>query len=127
MYSVIQLAKMYGCTRATIYNKFKHEEIQQFLQKDEKGIKLVKEGLNVLNVIMSESNIKTDKQQEDTKTNNGFTEEKERYVKLLEAQIEELKRDKERLYNELAEQRKALLGSGETKPKGFLKRLFGVD
>ena len=57
MYSVQELSKMYGCTRVTMYTKLKDTRIQEFLHKDDKGMKLQVEGLNVLNVVMGESNV----------------------------------------------------------------------
>lgn len=123
MYSVKELAGMYGCTRVTVYKKLKHEDIKEYLHKDEKGLKLQQEGLNVLNILMADSNVKPAKQEVNSQVNNSFNDTTERYIVSLEAQIEELKRDKERLFDELKQQRLLLTGEQE-KRKGFLQRLF---
>lgn len=124
MYSVSQLAKMYNCTRPTIYNKFKQEELKEFLFNDKRGLRLSPEGLNLFNVIMSESNVKTDLHENDTETNTIVTDTQERYITSLLAQIDELKHDKEFLKHELAEQRKAFLNAKPPERKGILHRFF---
>lgn len=118
MYTVQQLSKMYSCTRQTIYSKLEHEAIQQFLHKDDKGLKLIPEGLNVLNTIISDSKIRHDTQQVNNELDTKHTEKNEyidMYINTLKAQIEELKLDKEKLqldkeklHEELKEQRKIL-------------------
>jgi predicted RNase H-like nuclease (RuvC/YqgF family) len=124
MYSVSKLAELYKCTKPTIYAKLKADALKEFIVEDKKGLKLKVEGLNVLNVIMAESNVKQEPQQEQT-----HSEDTERYIRALEEQIkelkqdkEELKQDKDKLFHELTEQRKLLTGEGQR--KGFFKRLF---
>lgn len=128
MYSVQTLAKMYKCTRNTIYTKLEHQDIKQFIIKDNKGLKLLPEGLNMLNVLFGESKVTHENQQINTPLNNKETSENEyidKYVKALESQIDELKLDKEKLFNELTEQRKVLqLYAGEVVENKWWKKFF---
>lgn len=107
MYTVQQLSKMYNCTRQTIYTKLEHEAIQQYLHKEGKGLKLIPEGLSVLNTIISDSKIRQDIQQPYNDLDTKHTEKNkyfDMYVDSLkeqildkDRQIEYLKLDKEKL------------------------------
>jgi len=118
MYSVTELSKMYDVTRKTMYTKLECEDIQPYLIKDKRGLKLEKEGLNVLNNIMADSR---PKQEVNNEVNNDYKDE---YIQALKEQISELKHDKERLYRELENQRMALLSEGSKQSKNWFKKLF---
>lgn len=128
MFSVKELAERYGVTRQTMNNKVNMEEMTPYVINDN-GKKVTAEGLEMLNVLMAKGNVKSSRQEVDAKIDSTVTAEKDKHIQLLESQIEELKKDKERLYNELKEQRQIFLLSGEVEKKedkkGFLKRLFG--
>jgi hypothetical protein len=148
MYTVQDLAKMYHCTRQTIYKKFEHEDLQVYTYKDDKGLKLKQEGLQVLNCLLADSNINTKKQEINKQIDITHTTDK-LYVESLKAQIEmlsrqvdslerdkiSLERDKSKLYNELyneLKEQRLLLTSGEVKQdlvvesKGIFKRIFNL-
>src|SRR5512135_1299163 len=107
MYSVQQLSKMYKCTRQTIYVKLEHPDIQPYITKNEKGLRLLPEGLSVLNTILSESKLRHDIQEVDSNLDIPLTTKTsyiDKYILSLEEQIKELKLDKEKLYSELEQQ-----------------------
>ena len=123
MYSVIELAKMYDVTRATIYKYLKDESLQEFIMVEGQGQKLRAEGLNVLNVLLAQNSPKkADKNIESVNVYKEIIDEKNKHIQALEDTIKELKHDKERLYEELREQRAMLTN---TNNKGLFKRLFG--
>ena len=123
MYSVIELAKMYDVTRATIYKYLKDESLQEFIMVEGQGQKLRAEGLNVLNVLLAQNSTKkADKDIESVNVYKEIIDEKNKHIQALEDTIKELKHDKERLYEELREQRAMLTNANN---KGFFKRLFG--
>lgn len=125
MYSVQELARMYNCTRQTIYSKMDNPDIQTYVIKCDKGLRLMPEGLNILNVIMSESKVNKIQQETYKKLDIGHTMQNpiqsidiNRYIDALREQIDCLKVDKERLYLQLEQQSKIfLLASGETSKK----------
>jgi hypothetical protein len=125
MYGVTDLSKMYGVTRVTMYKHLKNKDLQEYLVQSERGLRLEKEGLNVLNNILGQATNKKAETTVDVDLYKALTDEKERRIKGLEEEIRELKLDKTRLYEELREQRALLTGSKEhIQRKGFLKRLF---
>lgn len=146
MYTVQDLAKRYKCTRQTIYKKFEDDKLKQYTYKDDKGLKLKQEGLEVLNYLMANSNVNTKKQETNKEIDVKHTVEKvtdnDKYIDSLNRQIEMLSRqvenlqedkkslevDKSRLFEELREQRKLLTSSEVVKiePRGLFKRIFNL-
>ena len=90
MYSVQQLAEMYGTTRATMYRYLKYKEMKEFMYKDEKGLKMRLEGLNTLNVIMSNNYNRTSQNEPSEQINANYND---KYVHSLEVQVNELKEE----------------------------------
>lgn len=127
MYSVIELAKMYGVTRQTMNNKVNSEEMKPYIINDN-GKKIIPEGLNMLNVMMANGHVKQNLQENDIDFYKAITTEKDKHIELLQKQVEELKLDKERLYNELKEQRQTFLLSApkdnQEIKKSFFKKIF---
>ena len=125
MYTVMKLAKMYGTTRQTIYNKLDDARLKEFVI-DDNGKKLVTEGLNMLNVIMAEGRAGQQKDDKKDESNTSKLDEMtQKYIAELERQISVLNDDKQRLYFELSEQRKIfLLESADRQKKWwqFLKK-----
>lgn len=64
MYSVSELAKIYNVTRQTMNNKVNSEEMKPYVI-NENGKKVIPEGLNMLNVIMANTNVKQNLQEDD--------------------------------------------------------------
>lgn len=121
MYSVQKLAKMYNTTRQTIYTKLEHENIKPFVIIDEKGKKLLPDGINALNSLLSDSKVNI---QKDTNLDNSVTSYIDKYIDDLKSQIERLENDKQRLYFELEQQRKVFLLAAPPPKKGFIAKLF---
>lgn len=82
MYTILELHKLLGVSRNTLYERLKTKEIQEFIFKDDKGIKLKKEGLNTLCALLG--NTKLNK--EETKVEQ--TDDK--YVRMLEDTVRKL-------------------------------------
>lgn len=105
MYSVSKLAEMYKTTRQTIYIKLKEEELQPYIIKSDKGLRLQQEGLSVLNVLMGDSKVKpqenTNRQKNNSKLDSSLTPQNDsyidKYIQDLHGQIEALKREKQEL------------------------------
>jgi hypothetical protein len=118
MYSVQMLSKMYGCTRQTMYNRLDDIRLKEYVL-DDNGKKLLPDGLNMLNLVMSEGRTRQSKDnQKDEPLTPKVDEMTQKYIAELERQINVLNGDKERLFFELQEQRKILLlASGEIKKK----------
>ena len=109
MYGVTQLAKMYGTTRQTIYNKLEDSRLKEFVI-DKDGKKLILDGLNMFNVVMAEGKVRQPKDAEkDISDTSKLNEMTQKYIVELERQINVLTADKERLFFELSEQRKIFL------------------
>ena len=97
MFSVGELAKRFDVSRQTIYNKFGLPELKPYII-DNNGAKLTPEGLDVLMVLLSDSKVgqqvnkklEHQRQHEFDNKDNYF----DKYIKNLELQIDELKRDK---------------------------------
>jgi len=97
MFSVGELAKRFGVSRQTIYNKVATEELKPYVI-DNNGAKLTPDGLDVLTELLADG--KAGKQvtkkfeqhrQAEIDTKESYLD---KYVKSLEAQIEELKKEK---------------------------------
>ena len=118
MYSVQKLSKMYGCTRQTMYNRLDDIRLREYVL-DENGKKMLPDGLNMLNLVMSEGRTRQSKDnQKDEPLTPKVDEMTQKYIAELERQINVLNGDKDRLFFELQEQRKILLlASGEMKKK----------
>lgn len=97
MFSVGELAKRFGVSRQTIYNKFSTEELKQYVI-DENGAKLVATGLDILTRLLADGKAgqQVTKKIEQHRQDEVDTKESyfDKYVKSLESQIEELKREK---------------------------------
>lgn len=97
MFSVGELAKRFGVSRQTIYNKFSTEELKQYVV-DENGAKLVATGLDVLTRLLADGKAgqQVAKKFEQARQDEVDTKDNyfDKYVKGLESQIEELKREK---------------------------------
>lgn len=118
MYTVSELAKMFNTTRQTIYNKLESEDLQPFINKTDKGLRLQIEGMNALQLIMSESKIAPKTEIDNnfttltpsidvTKTpqNNPYLD---KYIETLHQNINDLKQENERLRAELQSKDKML-------------------
>lgn len=118
MYSVQKLSKMYGCTRQTMYNRLDDIRLKEYVL-DDNGKKMLPDGLNMLNLVMSEGRTRQSKDnQKDEPLTPKMDEMTHKYIAELERQINVLNGDKDRLFFELQEQRKILLlASGEMKKK----------
>jgi primosomal protein N'' len=96
---------MYKTTRQTIYIKLKEEELQPYIIKSDKGLRLQQEGLSVLNVLMGDSKVKpqenTNRQKNNSKLDSSLTPQNDsyidKYIQDLHGQIEALKREKQEL------------------------------
>jgi SMC interacting uncharacterized protein involved in chromosome segregation len=131
MFTVKELAERYDVTKKTMYKHIKHEDIQPYLFTDERGLKLMPEGLDLLNVIMANNSIKKPIETTTPDINENLHQVvNAEYINALKEQIEELKKDKdelrqdkEKLYIELQEQRQLML-SGKcnmSEKKGFFR------
>lgn len=139
MYTVTELADLFNTSRNTIYSKLKSSKIKDFVVKTEKGSRLKKEGINVLQLLMSESKVSVNLTQEGA--NNKNCSEINELVSILKEQVEELKKEKLELKKEkaemqekydalvgvLLEQQKQQLLLESEKSKSFLRRLFFRD
>lgn len=125
MYGVTQLAKMYGTTRQTVYNKLEDSRLKEFVI-DKDGKKLILDGLNMFNVVMAEGRVRPPKDTEkDEPVTTKLDEMTQKYIAELERQITVLTGDKEKLFFELSEQRKIfLLESGEKQNKKWWQNIF---
>jgi hypothetical protein len=112
---------MYKCSRQTVYNKFEDIRLKEFVVY-ENGLKMLPDGLNMLNLIMSEGRQRQPKDnQKDESLTPKLDEMTLKYIAELERQISVLNNDKDRLFFELQEQRKIfLLESGEMKKKWWI-------
>ena len=136
MYSVSELAKMYNCTRQTIYVKLDRDELKPFLTVTDTGKKLTPEWLNLLNIIMADSKVTlkdSDANRQDEINHSDNTNYQELYIKELKDKIEYLNNVQRKLEDEKKElagrvvfltdeliSNQKLLNA----PKGFLKKLF---
>jgi predicted RNase H-like nuclease (RuvC/YqgF family) len=120
MYTVQELSAMYKCTRKTMYSKLESDNIQQFIIKTDKGIRLMPEGLNTLNIIMADSKVSRE-QEVNNQIDTRETPNVDKYFTLyteqlkiqshelniqnsyLKEQIEDLKQEKEELKREKQE------------------------
>ena len=97
MYSVTDLAKMYKCSRQTIYVKFALPELKPYIITDTHGKnqKLTAEGLNSLNTIIVgsklESKIKSNQIQEESIVNKPDTDNLDKLIIQYELNITELR------------------------------------
>jgi tRNA uridine 5-carbamoylmethylation protein Kti12 len=100
MYSVTELAKIFNTTRKTIYTKLETDNIQSYVEDTKQGKRLKKEGFNILQLLMSESKVTEDKQ------NNSvtYTEHIQDHINSLKSQIETLRIDKDKQIEELKEE-----------------------
>lgn len=135
MYGVSELAKMYSTTRQTVYNKFKDERLQEYLTYEDGKKRLKPEGLQLFGHVMA------DCKTSDVKINNdvdvNFTSENrsiidsltKEYIESLKQQIEDLKKDKSILQEQLTQvmntliERQRLLD--EPQRSKSLWRIFG--
>lgn len=97
MYSVTELSKIFKTTRKTIYRKMDTPGIQKYIESTPTGKKLIQEGFYEFQLLMSASKVNTNSIQEDMKEPT-YTKE---HVETLKDQIEELKTDKNKLYEEI--------------------------
>lgn len=149
MYSATQLSKMFKTTRATIYSKFKHTDIQKFVVDTKQGKKLLPEGLNQFQLLMSESKVYKESEhkaiqpvQLDTSFKNNYINSLRDQIEHLKQeneilrddknkQIEDLREDKEKLLNQLEKQielaknsQLLLLEGKKEKKRSWLSNLF---
>ena len=110
MYTVTELSKMFKTTRVTIYNKFKHKDIQEFVIVTKQGKKLLPEGFNKFQLIMSDSKVYNRNDEKPLQVNTSFNEA---YINSLKEQIVEVKKDKDRLIDQLNVKEKQLLEKDE--------------
>lgn len=129
VYSVAELASMYGVTRQTMYNHLRSDDVKPYLVQTNKGLKYAVDGINMLNVIMATKvtthNKQTPGDELESKSYNNDTSNQDKIIQVLQQQIDELKADKLRLYEELREQRAFLASSkNEVKRTSLFKRFF---
>jgi hypothetical protein len=107
MYSVADLAKIYNTTRKTIYKKMDTPSIKKYIKSTQNGKKLMPEGFNEFQLLMSMSRVytKSDSIHEVKSQKTEKVDIKDMYTKEhindLKQQIEELKNDKLKLFEEL--------------------------
>jgi len=96
MFSVGELAKRFGVSRQTIYNKVATEELKPYVI-DNNGAKLTSSGLDVLTALLADGKAgqqvakKFERQRQDEVDNKGGNPDK--YTSLLEQNIKELKQE----------------------------------
>lgn len=128
MYTVVQLSRIYKVSRRTIYRYLESSELQDYVTTVDNVLQLKQEGLQVLNVLLGNSKV----------TIKAHEENSIDVTSVMQSQIEELKKDKERLILQNKELQDKLdiqieklntnmqiliTGQTETK-KSFWKRLF---
>ena len=120
MYSALDLARMFNTTKVTIYKKLKDKSLLEFIKETDNGKKLMQEGLNQFQLLMSESKVSykvtnkqkkinlsftstdnNDYQDNYEKIDSNFTKVNNDYIENLKEQIDYLKKDRERLLNQL--------------------------
>lgn len=118
MYGATELSKMFNTTRQTVYAKWKDDRLKEYLIENDGKRKLKTEGLHLFTFIMSESkivenlNVTNTQNIDDTVTvendtkSTDFTKE---YIESLKAQIEDLKKDKSILQEQLSQVMNTLL------------------
>ena len=94
MYTANELAKMYNVSNKTIYSKFKHESIKDYVTNTKKGLRLEQEGFNTFQLLMAESKSNNRVTVESSQSNSSVKDE---YINTLKEQIEYLKKDKDNL------------------------------
>jgi hypothetical protein len=101
-----------------MYNRLDDIRLKEYVL-DDNGKKMLPDGLNMLNLVMSEGRTRQSKDsQKDEPLTPKVDEMTQKYIAELERQINVLNGDKDRLFFELQEQRKILLlASGEMKKK----------
>ena len=104
MYTVTDLADLFNTSRNTIYSKLKSSKIKEFVVKTEKGSRLKKEGLNTLQLLMSESKVNVNLTQESVKDKSYL--EIDEFVNFLKVQIDEFKQERLDWKKEKAEMHK---------------------
>lgn len=116
MYSIKELADLYKTSRQTIYKKIRSEEMRPYVIDNESGIKVDKEGLNVLNAIMADSKV-ADKQvdnQNNNEVSHKLTNDHNTMLySILQNQIDELRRDKQELQREKQELQREKTGTAD--------------
>jgi predicted nuclease with TOPRIM domain len=135
-YGATELSKMFKCSRPTVYNKFKTDELKEYVVLEDGKKRLKSEGLQLLGVLLAE-NKPIDKEDNVKVTDDLQGNLAHDYIESLKHQIEKLEEDKKRiqdqykdsqdqykeLLNKYHEKDKLLLMASE-KRKGFFSRLF---
>jgi predicted RNase H-like nuclease (RuvC/YqgF family) len=144
MYSITDLAKIYNCSRQTIYTKFASEDIKPHIIEGEKGKgqRLTVEGFNILNVLMGDSRVNIKKHENGNNDEIDFSKENGKIVELLmkqyqiqtdelrqqveyfKAEIEKLQTKNDSLVDEIMQRQKMLEDSATKEKRSFLDRLL---
>lgn len=102
-FSVRQLTEMYNTTKTTIHSKLQHDDVKQYVTRQDNKVYLDAVGLNALNIIMANSNVVVRQNNENLRSENTSINEqigpdyKELYIAELNKQIEQLRQENEKL------------------------------
>lgn len=139
MYSPTELSKIFSTTRQTIYTKFRHKKIKDFVVNTKEGKRLKEEGFNAFQLLMADSKANIKLTEENVKVDTSFKGE---YIELLKEQlydknkqIERLESDKNKLMEQLERQTKLaehsqlllLENKKQDESKSFFQKLFGKN
>jgi hypothetical protein len=127
VYTASDLSKMFNVTPKTIYKKLKDIKVKEFVVNTKDGLRLQQEGFNHFQMLMADSKVNNRVTVEQLQVNDSV---KDDYISNLKVQIEDLKKDKVMLIEQLEKQTKLteysqllLLESAKEK-KSFWQRLF---
>jgi hypothetical protein len=105
-YSVIQLSKIFNVSRNTIYAKLNSDELKEYVEQAEQGLRLNQKGFNMLKIALSNSKNVTQMIRSSTADKKEkFEHADNKIIEILESQIAELKQEKEDLKKEITEYR----------------------
>lgn len=147
MYSIVELAEMYGCSRTTIYNKLEKTELKPFLVETDTGLKFHPDGINIFNTIMAGSKsaqLKINKKEQDNLEEENKLDYQELYIKELQTKIDyilqvnnKLEKEKQDAIERAENDRKELIARVNfltdellnknkllESPKGIFKKIF---
>jgi len=91
MYSVAELAKMYGTSRDWMNTTLNRQELEEYLDRESKTKKLRIEGLPMLNLIVANSKTRSKDKDADAEP----TDYENEYIEHLKKTIEKLEKEKE--------------------------------
>jgi len=91
MYTVLELTKLTGVSKKTLYEKLKHPDLSQFITQGEKGKLLQQEGLEVLLFILGNSKAGDSKRQVNSVINSKIEGENSSLDSVYLGHIETLK------------------------------------